>query len=372
MNITLTVPKDFNDVWLCTEATPQQVSHILEIGKICYFSVTDNNQNYKLLIEKQHEEKFNSLIKKHNQEVTEKEQYMKKQYEEKLSLLTSKYEGFESQREEYKQEVTEREKQYEIKFNSLINKHQEQLMITRKEHIKEIEGYHKLLMNNEQNDKVEIKKLLIDNRSELLKKMDKIMSSICPITNHDKGRIGEDFLMAYYEKSFSDSAIIDKHSEPNSGDIWVNFSDNTTLLVEAKNKKKNEASDIKKFVNDVINNNVDCGLYVCLQNSSIPNYSDLSFTYLGNKPIGFINNTFNQPIKIKLMSKILKLLCNKSKDSSNERIKLENVLNTNKQLIRKISTLKGNMTRQTKNIQKSVEIIKDLDTVLKQTIDLIK
>jgi hypothetical protein len=92
-----------------------------------------------------------------------------------------------------------------------------------------------------------------------------------PITPHDIGNDGEQFVIKQLEKFFPNDNITDVSKIPESGDCWLNFANsNITMLIEIKNRKEHrKKEDIEKFQKDIKENaklgKIQIGIFVNLQ-----------------------------------------------------------------------------------------------------------
>lgn len=272
--------------------------------------------------------------------------------------------------------ITEMANKWNIKYNSSCEKYENEIELIKQRYDREckklendlckVNNRNELLQEELLGIKTSGEKMHNENYSDVSQKLDEILKVFCSKSNHDKGRIGENFLFNYLSTNFADSSIIDKHSETNCGDIWLTFSDGITILIESKNKMQNKLLDINKFIKDTRINNVNGGLYVCLQNKPIPNHNDLSIAFVDDKPIGYITDVFNAPIKICVMIKALKILCKEKNE--NDHSKIQNVLNNQKSIIKQVTQLKTMSTRQLKTVESFKKTIMELEKLVKESI----
>jgi len=219
--------------------------------------------------------------------------------------------------------------------------------------------------NKELRKQLEVYEKRIEKKDEDIKEMFKYTRSL---TSSEIGREGELEIEEYINSTFENVEIVDVSKRKGESDMWVKFYDyDCVMLIESKNKQRNEINDVEKYMRDVIENKregkIDCGLYISLRDVSIPKKRKIFFEKVDDIEIGYISGVKNDPEKLKVMIMTMIYLsttCKKEeiedKDiyrKMNEHMVIMNSIEKNLESIEKISNnMKGLLTRQLYEINK--------------------
>ena len=186
--------------------------------------------------------------------------------------------------DKYASRLSEREKFYEDKLETLQNKYDEQLKTTSDE----------------------LQKINLRNQNSTL-----------------KGQDGENMTFQQLNLLFPKAEIEDTHSTPTRGD-FIMREENFTMMIENKNYGKNvQKAEIDKFYRDLdseANNDIQCAVFVSLK-TGICNKNDFEFEVRNKKLILFIHKLSENFFNIVLAVKFFKVLLEqKSLDLTNKDI----------------------------------------------------
>lgn len=116
-------------------------------------------------------------------------------------------------------------------------------------------------------------------------------------TNCEKGNFGQSFIEDQVVKYFPHAEIIDTHSQDHVGDIHVKIG-NYLFMIESKNKKTIEKTDVDKFAFDVnfLKESIHGALFVSLkENVPVPTKGHIACEYINGIPAVYTTSAFNKP-----------------------------------------------------------------------------
>ncbi len=247
-------------------------------------------------------------------------------YEQKIECLKQENEKIkQSKKLEYFEEnrlIASKDKDKDKKEDKLLMNHIDQ---------KYNDIYSKFNTTYDQYDRT-----LARNLDPVLKRMNDMNQSFYKFFNKfekgnvEKGNFGEKFIEDYLYDKFSNCTIEDTHKTTSAGDLLFKF-DNLSLLVESKNVSSIRKEDVSKFYNDIKirteNNEINSGLFVSLNNCSLPNNTKFFSFEIKNKiPIIFISNVFNNSELIRMSIVILNYI-SKFIENYSDNISIQNILN---------------------------------------------
>ena len=178
-------------------------------------------------------------------------------------------------------------------------------------------------------------------------------------TSTKKGSIGESATRDILHKLLPNAIILDTHSKPGLGDFHITYN-NVNILYENKNFTDNVPKiDRDKFIKDVTNNsNINAGI-MGSQQSGIGTKNNFEMEYTSNgKPLIYLHNTNENIEHIKIA---IHLLC----DNFNS---VGNVSESKIKKIKNLLELIQQLTRETTQLQQSIEPLISLTRNQKQTI----
>ncbi len=178
-----------------------------------------------------------------------------------------------------------------------------------------------------------------------------------------KGREGELIVFSKLQTLFPKSEIEDTHNIPRRGDFIIR-DDELTMMVETKNYSRNvPKAEIDKFyrdLDDVLNKDVQCAVFVSLT-TGICNKDDFSFEIYNNIPILFIHKIQDHMESLLIASGFFRMLS------------VHNIDITNKEMIdyyRQVATtIKRNFTKQKGRIERFCR--EQLESISEQELSII-
>ena len=240
--------------------TPDEIKYIFEIGKSVYFNGMEFHIRKEIEQEhKQLEDKYRNLTVELENEL----KYKGEHCEEKMILY----------------------KTYSDNLNKTTIEAKDVLIMNLQER----------LTNAENN--IRIKDEEFREQINTLVKLESLIGKGSTIDNAQKGNFGEEFVNKHILNWYPESNIIDKSHEDKKGDMhW--FMDNIEFkcLVEVKNVQYVRPEDISKFKRDmketIINDGINCGLFVSLKTDTIPNIGKFSVEYINAVPIIYVSGIY--------------------------------------------------------------------------------
>lgn len=134
--------------------------------------------------------------------------------------------------------------------------------------------------------------------NDISEKFDSLMGKKnSAFSNSDKGNFGQSFISEQVVKYFPSAEIIDTHSQDHYGDIHIKI-DEFLFMIESKNKKAIDKSDVDKFSFDVnfLKNNIHGALFISLkENVPVPTKGHISCEFINGIPVIYTTSGFNKP-----------------------------------------------------------------------------
>ena len=289
----------------------------------------------------------NRIIKEIRREFSEKQSHLYKQIEENVSL------NFQSQlnfKDKTIENITKELKETRHNHNTLRDNYNNIEMTRRYDLIKE--------------HKNEIQQLR-DNYDKKIDTMQESLMSIQKINDNSsiKGKVGEDKMKQILTMLFPKNEIEDTHSLPGRGDFIINCKNDKKILIDNKDYSTNvPKKEIDKFEKD-IRENADVFGGVLISNSSgVSKKDDFQIDIIDSKPVIYIHNTNNNSNKIKCAIDLIEsILCANHIDFQDKEI-CDKLSKISSEIKRKISKIKRDMDKHTKNI---IETVLNIETLVK-------
>lgn len=365
INITIPTIADKELLNKIIKLSGEKLIKILELGIIAYETMENRKQrwdngdfNKKIkemeVSQTEKEKKFlndldskNRIIKEIRREFSEKQSHLYTQIEENVSL------NFQSQlnfKDKTIENITKELKETRHNHNTLRDNYNNIEMTRRYDLIKE--------------HKNEIQQLR-DNYDKKIDTMQESLMSIQKINDNSsiKGKVGEDKMKQILTMLFPKNEIEDTHSLPGRGDFIINCKNDKKILIDNKDYSTNvPKKEIDKFEKD-IRENADVFGGVLISNSSgVSKKDDFQIDIIDSKPVIYIHNTNNNSNKIKCAIDLIEsILCANHIDFQDKEI-CDKLSKISSEIKRKISKIKRDMDKHTKNI---IETVLNIETLVK-------
>ena len=347
-----------------------------------------------------YKDKYELMVKdKYDLLLNEKQEQLLKN-EELTMMLKNKLKTIELDSREKNQKEIEN---YKYKYELLLNEKQEQLNETQENLIKKEEALTtlKIQLKTIELDKKEIFQKEIENckdkyelllnekdiqnklNREAFEKAEKLLNKNLNKSSKEKGFEGEDIFSYLSDifKDFNGYRQENKSKQGHKGDFHLHFKE-FNVLVDSKNYSTNiQKKEIDKIKNDLItNDNVNFAWLVSL-NSDICGWnrflimSDWIKTDNGIKCVIFVNNLLNEKEPTETL-RLVWSICNEfNKFINNTDIYDEVELKKYKEkeiiLNNKIKNLQNRSSEMKRNINNSINILKEIDNDLMELLTLV-
>ena len=235
--------------------------------------------------------------------------------------------------------------------NSLVNTHNNMERERRDSLIKE----HKLELQ-EVRDNTDLKLAILQNSLMSLHKI-KDNSSI-------KGKIGEDKMKQILTMLFPKNEIEDTHATPGRGDFIITCKNDKKILIDNKDYSSNvPKKEIDKFEKDIRENNDVFGGVLISNSSGISKKDDFQLDIIDTKPVIYIHNTNKDSNKIKCGIELIEsIICANHVDFQDKEI-CDKLSKISSEIKRKISKIKRDMDKHSKNI---IETVLNIENLVKE------
>jgi hypothetical protein len=343
----------------------EKLIKVLELGIIAYESMENQkqrweNSDFSLKIkniessQKEKEKKYfneleskNRIIKDLRREFSEKHSLLHKQTEESISL---NYKGQLNFKDETIENITKQLKESQYEINNLRKNFNNTEMSRRDELTKE----HK-------NEIQEIR----DNYDKKIETMQESIMSIQKVNDNSffKGKVGEDKMKQTLTMLFPKNEIEDTHSQPGRGDFIISCKNDKKILIDNKDYSTNvPKKEIDKFEKDIRENTDVFGGILISNSSGVSKKDDFQLDIINSKPVMYLHNTNNNNNKIKCAVDLIEsILCANHVDFQDKEI-CDKLSKISSEIKRKISKIKRDMDKHTKNI---IETVLNIETLVK-------
>lgn len=294
----------------------------LQIIKLGLATFNYSSQKFKTVIDGEKEDIVDKLTTTHQKEVDE---LKKVQSNLKYQLQQLKRENKEQQ-QDYKETLNEKinkekliikdnlDRLYGEKINELekkITNLEEKKEILHTKTLSQQQEYYEKLFQEKQKSTDEINNIRVDCQSRI-DEYRKQMEQFQKINQNStlKGQKGEDIMYNILIEHFP-GCQIDTHTskEGHKGDFSI-IDDTHRGMVESKNYKKNvPKNEIKKFYNDIENNNdIDFAILCSLKSGVANKPNDFTLEFICGKPVIFLHKVKDNKKSVLLAYTICKLI----------------------------------------------------------------
>ena len=371
-NISLSDSVDFNVLYdnkNYTECVKFIINNIL--SKFNNVSECDCKRNIQDLIskniqevndkEKEVEKKYNMEIEKHIQNA----EILKQEYESKLNILERKYEV----------ELENKSKQYLMLEESINDKICSKYGDKEKEYILTLEKKEgEIAMLN-----YKLEQEYLNNKSKeiIASDLGVIKSDIQRFFKYDKNELGaqgETFIYEYIKQYLllTDATVEKVNGESNACDIYLSYG-NIKCGIESKNHTGAIRSDaIQRFVTtDIINPRYNCGIFISIKSEfvNVANIKHFDIKFYGSKPVIFLSEIIKKPEQIMIAIKILEFIISNNSKSENE---IKTIIQTIQNYIPNLEKLQRNNKQIMKIVKESDKDIEGIINYIYKLLSIVK